>query len=270
MLKKMLLCCFFPSFALATTATAQTTTAAPTYTVLYSFCALQACADGETPAGVLIDSTGNIYGVAGDVIFELDSAGNESVLYNTCSSGYCLVLSPGLVRDATGAFYGTTATYVPPVNGGSFYGTGSVFEYSTIGVFTELYSFAHQAPSSDGSDPNAGLVMDSAANLYGTTMQGGTHGFGTAFRVDSDGNEAVLYNFDSVGYGLDGITPQAPLFRDAAGNLYGTTTEGGASMTLLGTDGNGTLFKLDPSGNETVLYSFCTQKYCSDGSTPQG
>jgi uncharacterized repeat protein (TIGR03803 family) len=268
MFRKMTICCLFFSLVGIGAGKAQSKTTAPAYTLLYSFCALANCTDGTSPAGVILDSAGDIYGVANSVLFELDNGGSESVLYNTCSSGYCLALNSGLVRDAAGNLYGTSAAYVPPVSGGSFYGTGSVFEYSGATGFTELYSFAHETPGSDGSSPEAGLAIDTAGNLYGTTNQGGTHGFGTVFSVNSGGNETVLYNFDSVSYGLDGLLPQAPLLRDDAGNLYGTTTEGGASMTLLGTDGNGTLFRLDASGNETVLYSFCTQPNCADGSTP--
>jgi len=108
-----------------------------------------------------------------------------------------------------------------------------------------LHSFTGGA---DGSFPRGGLILDSQGNLYGTTVNGGTGclflGCGVVFMLSSAGQEAVLYTFD----GVDGASPASELLRDAEGNLYGTTADGGA--------GYGVVFKLDTSGNETVLYSF--------------
>ena len=109
------------------------------------------------------------------------------------------------------------------------------------------------------------LTQDSKGNLYGTTLGGGEFcmeygGCGVVFRVDRTGNETVLYNFCPNGWGkcTDGAFPQAGLIRDAAGNLYGTTSGGGAH-------GVGTVFKLCPTGAETVLYSFAGG---ADGANP--
>ena len=97
--------------------------------------------------------------------------------------------------------------------------------------------------------PYAGLVRDSAGNLYGTTAgtacTAPTTAYGTVFKVDPSGTQTVLHTFNFS----DGACPFAPLIRDAEGNLYGTTDQGGAF-------GYGTVFKLDPSGKETVLHSF--------------
>src|SRR5271165_6495671 len=115
---------------------------------------------------------------------------------------------------------------------------------------TVLYSFAG---GTDGAIPFAGLVQDAQGNLYGTTTQGGgglgceTQGCGTVFKVDTTGNETVLYSF--TGTGGDGGNPYAGLVRDTQGNLYGTTNQGGTS-------GDGTVFKVDTTGKETVLYNF--------------
>lgn len=110
-----------------------------------------------------------------------------------------------------------------------------------------LYNFGG---TPDGTDPDAGLVRDKAGNLYGTTPFGGAFdtgfGNGTVFKLDTAGMETVLYNFSGT---PDGADPLAGLVRDKAGNLYGTTLSGGAS-------GNGTIFKLDRTGSETVLHSF--------------
>ncbi len=109
-------------------------------------------------------------------------------------------------------------------------------------TFSVLYNFA----GSDGSFPQAGLVRDATGNLYGTTEGGGASGYGVVFKVDTSGTEAVLHSFTG---GKDGEYPVAELIRDTAGNLYGTTSGGGAH-------GLGTVFKLDTAGTETVLYSF--------------
>lgn len=117
-----------------------------------------------------------------------------------------------------------------------------------------LYSFGGAA---DGGDPYATLIRDSAGNLYSTGGYGGTYFAGVVYKVDPKGNETVLYNFSG---GADGGYPESPVIRDQQGNLYGTTTQGGSA-------GQGVVFKLDTSGNETILHNFTGG---SDGSTPAG
>jgi uncharacterized repeat protein (TIGR03803 family) len=155
-----------------------------------------------------------------------------------------------LVRDKAGNLYGTTYT------DGAF-GYGTVYKVDKTGKETVLYSFT--GTGGDGAGPyEAGLIFDAAGNLYGTTTSGGTASAGTVFKVDPTGKETVLLSFN----GTDGATPQGgTLLRDNAGNLYGTASYGGAY-------GNGTLFKLDPTGKETVLYSFGTGYF--DGTVPSG
>lgn len=169
-----------------------------------------------------------------------------------------------LIRDALGNFYGTT--YV-----GGAYGDGTVFELTHISggdwKGTLLYSFRGL---SDGSKPGAGVIFDSAGNLYGTTMFGGTSGYGVVFKLTptSNGwNESVLYNFTG---GNDGGFPQAGVIQDAAGNLYGTTSAAGNSNCygLIEYAGCGAVFELSPvlSGwSETTLHTFTGG---SDGGTP--
>jgi uncharacterized repeat protein (TIGR03803 family) len=130
----------------------------------------------------------------------------------------------GVVRDRAGNLYGTT-------NQGGGSGLGTVFKLDKNGKETVLHRFSGLP---DGALPGAGLILDAAGNLYGTTAAGGS-GAGTVFKLDSKGNETVLYHFPR---GVDGSIPQAGLIRDAAGNLYGTTTNGGA--------GHGVVFKLAP------------------------
>ncbi len=161
-----------------------------------------------------------------------------------------------LVFDAAGNMYGTTT------NGGA-HDAGTVFELSPSngGGYTEtiLHNFAG---SPDGANPFAGVVMDAAGNLYGTTGNGGTgrgcdFGCGTAFQLTPSGGswtENVLVNFDLGGAGLaGGYYPYSPLIMDASGNLYGTTIYSGQE-TL-----NGIVFKLTPSGGgftPSLFYAF--------------
>ena len=121
-----------------------------------------------------------------------------------------------------------------------------------------LYSFTGPP---DGEWPKSALVQDSAGNLYGTTEYGGANGYGTVFKVATTGKETVLYSFCSQSGCVDGSYPYSGLVRDSAGNLYGTTVDGGAN-------GDGTVFKLATTGKETVLYSFCSQSGCVDGAYP--
>ena len=107
-----------------------------------------------------------------------------------------------------------------------------------------LYGFTGRA---DGANPAASLILDSEGNLYGTTVQGGTagcapySGCGVVFKLDAVGTETVLYSFTG---GADGASPAAPVLRDLAGNLYGTTQLGGG--TGCNGSGCGVVFKIAP------------------------
>jgi len=143
-------------------------------------------------------------------------------------------------------------------NNGSGYGT--IFKMTPTGKETLVYSFAG-AP--DGANPSGALARDSSGNIYGTTRQGGTCGeftgdCGTVFKLDSAGNESVLYSFQAGT--TDAENPGSGVTLDAAGNLYGPA--GG------GAHGQGAIFKIDASGQETVFYSFGTNP--NDGTYPYG
>jgi uncharacterized repeat protein (TIGR03803 family) len=158
----------------------------------------------------------------------------------------------GLTSDAAGNLYGTT------LNGGPN-GSGSVFKLSLRpgGGWSEKTLFTFDQIANYAYGPSGGVVLDSAGNLYGTTVwggKGGTYG-GTVFELkpQADGSwvGTVLHNFGQSAE--DGILPNGGLVFDAAGNLYGTTNEGGAS-------GRGTVFQLSPRADgtwtEAVLHSF--------------
>lgn len=174
----------------------------------------------------------------------------------------------GLILDASGNLYGTTAEGGGPENG------GTVFELSpTASGWTEttLYSFQ---TSSGGAEPDSTLVMDGAGNLYGTTFFGPTGncvgGCGVVFELMRPTNggpwtETVLYSFQG---GSDGAYPGGLIF-DRSGDLYGTTSEGGILATC-GGSGCGTVFELSPTAEGwalTTLYSF---QGGTDGGTPAG
>jgi len=111
-------------------------------------------------------------------------------------------------------------------------GCGTVFKLNKSGE-TILYGFKG---TPDGESPQAGLIMDASGDLYGTTRGGGASSYGTIFKLDTTGTETLLYSFS---FGADGNRPQAGLFMDSAGNLYGTTVSGGGSS-------EGVAFKLKP------------------------
>jgi uncharacterized repeat protein (TIGR03803 family) len=121
-----------------------------------------------------------------------------------------------------------------------------------------LYSFTKD--SAAGDNPTSSLVRDPEGNLYGIAL-GGTFGRGVVFELSDTGQESVLYNFK--GSDGDGDVPDSMSFRDAAGNLFGTTYQGGAYSF-------GTVFKLDTQGAETIVYNFCRETPCAKGAYPGG
>ena len=147
-----------------------------------------------------------------------------------------------LVQGSDSNFYGTT--YYGGTNG-----VGTVFRVSLAGNYTILYSFV--GFPNDGAQPEAALIQTSDGSFYGTTIAGGTNGLGTVFRFSPGSRETNLYTFG--GFPADGNEPNAGLVRGADGNFYGTTYGGGSNNV-------GTVFRFNPNGNYTSLYSF--------GSTP--
>ena len=235
-----------------------------TETVRHSFAASHT--DGHYPyAGLLMDTTGNLYGTAQSggakglgTVFKLTPNGTETLLYSFCVLAACADgyhPRAGLIMDTKGNLYGTS------FDGGA-YDAGAVFELSPSGTETVLHSFCQQMGCPDGYYPQAGLVMDTNGNLYGTTLYNGAYGGGTVFKISSDGTATTFYNFCTATGCKNGRYPEAGLILDTNGNLYGTTYGGGAY-------GKGTVFELSPSGAETVLHSFCARAGCPDGSHPR-
>jgi uncharacterized repeat protein (TIGR03803 family) len=224
--------------------------------------------DGVYPlASLIVDKKDNLYGTTyyggGNggygIVFRLAPDGTETVLH---SFGYSDGAYPAasLLRDKDGNLYGTTSQ-----GGGSPFGT--VFKLATDGTETVLHAFTG---GDDGGSPDAAVIMDTAGNLYGTTLSGGASGAGTVFKLARDGTETVMYSFTG---GTDGADPEAPLLMDRNGDLYSTTTYGGEN-------GDGTVFRLSTDGSERVLCSFVSYAYPGsglisldryfDGTTPGG
>jgi len=124
-------------------------------------------------------------------------------------------------------------------------------------TFTTLHSF----DGTDGSEPFAGLVQGTDGNLHGTTPFGGANGAGTVFTTTTSGTLTTLYNLRPQIGCKDGQTPYARLGQGTSGGFYGTTAFGG-------TNGGGTIFKINASGALETLYSFCPQSGCTDGVYP--
>lgn len=225
------------------------------FTVIYSFGPQP---DGENPwAGLVQDASGNFYGTTTGggaygvgAVFKLDTAGNETVLHSFTGvkgdGGY--PYAPPIL-DVAGNLYGTT---LAGGNTGCLDGAGcgTVFTLDKHGRETVLYTFSG---GKDGARPSAPVIRDSKGTLYGTTSAGGTHDFGTVFKLSAAGKETVLHSFTS---GSDGAAPNGGLVRDKRGTFYGTTSGNTKPNTLCDYGRTGTVFKLDSAGDLTVLHSF--------------
>jgi len=202
-------------------------------------------------AGLVEAKDGNYYGTTAlggtngvGTVFKMTTNGTLTTLVSFDPRGG----SPyaGLVQGVDGILYGTT------------YGSGTVFKMTTNGTFLTLYSFTG---GGDGSNPYAELVQGADGNLYGTAFFGGTNGYGTAYKLTTNGAFTTLVSFG----GTNGAYPQGRLVQASDGILYGTTESGGAYTNESGY-GYGTAFKLTTNGTLTTLVSFGG----TNGANPQG
>jgi uncharacterized repeat protein (TIGR03803 family) len=249
-----------------------------TESVLYSFCpASPSCTDGEYPAfgSVIFDTAGNLYGTtyAGGAngngeVFKLSPSGEtwkQTVVYSFGAVPDAANPVNGLIMDKSGNLYGTaynggggesgavfelspngsggwTEQVISPINSlygglamnsaGDLFGTtaDTVFELQPNGtggwLLTTLFTFTSAHATTQGEEPNGTVVLDSAGNIYGTTVEGGKNSEGAVYKLTLGTNgkytEKLLYSF-----GPNGTAPWAGLVFDTTGNLYGTTKTGG-------------------------------------------
>jgi uncharacterized repeat protein (TIGR03803 family) len=237
-------------------------THAQTFTVFHAFSGN----DGSIPNGDLIrDEAGNFYGTtqSGEgstlfgVVFKLDSSGNETVLHKFTGGADGANPYGRLRRANDGTLYGMTLA-----GGDPHCLCGTVFKLTTDGSLRVLHSFLGGMDGMQNIGQPGGGLIRIGNELYGATYFGGTLtcdpglGCGVIFKVNQSGEETVLYRFSG---GVDGAFPRE-LIADAAGNIYGVTESG-----YSGVSGNGGVFKLDKTGQLTVLYNF---QGGNDGSLP--
>ncbi len=276
-----------------------------TFTRLASFDS----ANGANPQlmSLVQGSDGNFYGTTpyggglgvGEV-FKVTSGGDLTELsdYGDTNDGYPLA---GVIQATDGNLYGTTWQ-------GGTSNTGTVYELTTAGALTVLYNFCSLTNCADGDEPYAPLIQAANKNFYGTTLNGGTKGYGTVFEITSAGTLTTLHSFRFS----DGASPTAGLIQAKNGNFYGTTLYGGTKgagtvfeisaagklktlhsfgsagdgahpyLGLVqatngsfygtthdgGAHGQGTVFQITAAGKLTTLHSFCSQKKCADGANP--
>jgi len=230
---------------------------------LYSFAGGN---DGASPeAGVIIGPDGSLYGTTtsggGAPPEGVGTVFNLKPPPAACKTALCPWMETVLqsFNEANGSYPYSEVTVD---QAGNLYGTvrsggerddGAVYELTFFnGGWTE--STAYSFSGSDGQYPLAGVIFDNMGNLYGTTLAGGSSGYGTVFQlVPANGGwrENILYTFQD---GNDGAAPYAGLIFDPSGNLYGATVGGGRN-------GGGTVFELTPSNGSwalKTLYSFNT------------
>jgi uncharacterized repeat protein (TIGR03803 family) len=232
-------------------------------TVLYRF---QGGSDGEGPGfgDLAFDQAGNIYGTteyggtdgAGTVFqLHLSNGGwTESVLYTFTGGSDGGSPYSGVTIDQAGNLYGTT------FYGGS-HGFGVVYELSPVGsAWTETVLYTFQDTTNDGAYPAGGLISDPAGNFYGATANGGADNVGVAYELSPSNGGWVYQTLHSFTYTYQGGGPLDTLFRDTAGNLYGSAT--------YNPYGFGGIFEL-ANGNwtETGLANFGS---CNSGCDPVG
>jgi uncharacterized repeat protein (TIGR03803 family) len=227
-----------------------------TQTVIHAFTGGD---DGSGPgARVTVDRSGNIYGMAPTgganglgTIYKIHQRPRGdptfSVIHTFTGGADGSTGSAGRMILRHGRLFGAATT-------GGTYGSGIIFELTPTDVgewdLRPVYSFRGQP---DGSFPYGAILFDGSGNVYGTTYYGGTNGIGAVYKLSTrptgEWGEEIIYSFQD---GTDGNSPISNLVFDAAGNLYGTTSEGGA--------GSGVIFKLSPVGGgqwiESVVHSF--------------
>jgi uncharacterized repeat protein (TIGR03803 family) len=201
------------------------------------------CSVGNSPGGLTLGADGDFYGVTlfggtdnGGTVFKLTPNREFTTLLNFTINGIGGSAPVGLVLGAHGNFYGVTSA------GGTDL-VGTFFKITPTGTLTTLYQFDF----THGGQPYAAPILGINGDFYGTTYAGGAYGQGTVYKMTPGGDLTVLHSFPESG--SDGFSPVASLVQGRDGNFYGTTPYGG-------TNNDGTVFKITPTGVLTILHNF--------------
>ena len=240
-----------------------------TLTTIHAF----TTSDGSLPSALVQGLDGTLYGTTqrGGVssesvcapggfqagcgtVFRITLDGKLETIHNFCSDEGCLdgqFPTAALVQDENGELFGSTGS-------GGDYGFGTIFKVTPAGTLTVLHSFCADSDCPDGDQPLSALVRAADGAFYGTTWAGGTRESGVVFRITPEGAFTVLYTFCSQQGCADGANPFGALVQGEDGALYGATFYGGLNR-------DGTVFKITLAGQLSSLYSFCSERACSDG-----
>ena len=230
-----------------------------TFSVVYTFCSQNNCADGGGPvAGVIQGTDGNLYGTTagggvGDcglnggcgTVFKLAPGGQLTTLHNFNGGTDGHTPQAGLVEGTDGNFYGTTS--------GGESNNGTIFMITPAGMLTTLHYF----DLSDGAEPHGSLIQATDGNFYGTTWVGGTYYKGTLFKMTPDGTLTTVYDFCPHKGCPDGEDPEGALLQSTRGFFYG--------MAPGGIDGDGTIFGLKEGLGPFVAFVQSTGKVGQTG-----
>jgi len=263
------------------------------YKLLYTFCTVKKCPDGQAPHGQLVrDTKGNLYGTTQfggarheGVVFELSKKGANwtyTQIHGFCELADCTdggnptFVTLSYQGAASGAPYDGTSPLFGATSGDGSKAPATVFSLTPSRkkwTCSVLYTFCAQANCTDGARPYSAPIVDGSGNLFGTTTNGGANAGGTVYELTPQGKtyaQSVLYSFCAQSACADGGGPSGPPLIDDNGNIFGTTNAGGVGAVE---HGQGTVYELVPSGGSwtfTKLHDFCSQTNCADGTGPFG
>jgi uncharacterized repeat protein (TIGR03803 family) len=255
-----------------------TPTSAQEYMTIHNFQDGSVNGEGSFPGQMIAGKDTTLYGVTaqggtyGDgTIFDVSPAGLATVVatFNGTNGAQPM----GVIQTSDGTLYGTTQS-------GGTANAGTIFKIAPgTGVITVLHTFGDGSITNDGANPQAGLVLGSDGNFYGTTQYGGSAKLGTVFQVTPAGAVTIVHSFGDGSVTNDGAQPVAALVQDAnisfSGGgiaLVGTTLQGGANGTANSAPGDGTLFVMSSTGSTVhILHSFGDPNVSGgDGQLPRG